>query len=95
MYITNKMERFNFKSGRAVRVAKLTNKTGLCTDTCKEAAREVYENNPEKKWEAARKTNSKYKRIVIHTFHMQVSLSSNEHEKLKKLINLTIPEKTT
>ena len=24
LYITNKMERFNFKSGRAVRVAKLT-----------------------------------------------------------------------
>ena len=29
-------------------------------------------------------TNSKYKRIVIHTFYMQVSLSSNGHEKTKE-----------
>ena len=45
------MEHFSFKSGRAVRVAK-------------EAAREAYESNPEKKKEAARKicyVNSKYK----------------------------------
>ena len=29
--------------------------------------------------------NSKYKyRIVVHTFHMQVSLSSNAHEKTKE-----------
>ena len=52
---------------------------------CKEAAREAYESNPEKKKEAARKTyyvNSKYK--VVYTFHMQVSLSSNGHEKTKE-----------
>ena len=53
----------------------------------REAAREAYESNREKKKEAARKAynvNDKYKyRIVVHTFHMQVSLSSNGHEKLK------------
>ena len=38
-----------------------------------------------KKVDAARKifyVNSKYK--VVHTFHMQVSLSSNGHEKTKE-----------
>ena len=53
----------------------------------KEAVREAYESNPEKKKEAARK-----QRIVVLTFHMQVSLSSNGHEitketsKYKKLL---------
>ena len=49
---------------------------------------EAYESNLEKKKEAARKAynaNSKYK--VVHTFHMQVSLSSNGHEKTKEMSN--------
>ena len=52
---------------------------------------EAYESNPEKKKEAARKAynvNSIYKyRIVVHTCHMQVSLSSNGHEKVKNRVN--------
>ena len=53
------MERFSFKSGRAMRVAKLTKQDWPIvvnyTNACKEAAREAYESNPEKKKEAARK----------------------------------------
>ena len=53
------MERFSFKSGRAMRIAKLTKQDWPIvvnyTNACKEAAREAYESNPEKKKEAARK----------------------------------------
>ena len=52
------MERFSFKSGRAVRVVKLTKQDWpivLHYNAYKEAAREAYESNPEKKKEAARK----------------------------------------
>ena len=52
------MERFSFKSGRAMRVAKLTKQDWpivLHYYACKEATREAYESNPEKKKEAARK----------------------------------------
>ena len=61
------MECFNFKSAGACHAGCKAYKTRLAysyTDVCKEATREAYESNPEKKKEAARKAynaNSKYK----------------------------------
>ena len=43
------------KVGVPFGLRSLQNKTGLYTNACKEAAREAYESNPEKKKEAVRK----------------------------------------
>ena len=72
---------------------------------CKEAAREAYKSNPEKKKEAARKiyyVNSKYK-LFIH-FICRCHCPAMDMKKLKQLVNIKIvnfkkenrdPEKTT